>query len=460
MRTLRLAVPLVVALAFASAPGPALGWRNGGDDGNGYGSHDWIVDAAVDVLDGRAADWFDPAVARLASDDPDMIEDRGTRDEHAYRSAGRGGAIARISYEYDLAQAAYQGGVAARDAGDSGAATSAFTDASHHLGLLAHFIGDISQPFHTAPEGPGLTTLHEAYEGLVAAQQRAPDARPDWRSDRRTVSEISNIRRTAIATAAYSRSWFGDVYAVLTTDGVVLTPELDAITGSLMRRAAEDLADIIWSVSQGVGAAPPAASLDLSVRWTGVRSAGDNTVSVRALDDRGRPIEGLAVVVAWPTPTGTRMEYLYTDATGYQSRAAGVGKGPRRVLRPVVATATVRDSTVQVRRTWTISPRLAAGSAGFKTVVRDATVVPGQTVRVTSVARDRRGRGVANLLVVWTWDLGGTVVKTRGYTNAKGRASTSQLITTATTMSRIRVTARTESGSVSRTSTTSLRRAS
>jgi len=458
MRTFRLAVSLLVALVVAGFPAPVLGWRNGPVDG--YGSHDWIVDAAVAVLDGRADAWFDPAVARLASDDPDSIEDRGTRQEHTYRSGGRGGAIARIAYEYDVAMAAYQEGMIGRAAGDAETATKAFTKASHHIGLLAHFIGDISQPFHTAMEGSGLATLHEEYEVLINAQQRSADSKPEWRSERRTVGEITNIRRTALATAAYSRAWFGDVYAVLTTDGSMLTPELDAITGLLMQRAAEDLADIIWSISHEVGSAPPVGSIDLSVRWSGVRAWGDNTVYVRALDERGRPIEGLGIVVLWPTSTGTRAEYLYTDATGYQSRTGSVGSGPRLVLRPVVARATVRESTVEARRSWILSPRLAAGSAGFKTLVSDATVVPGQTVRVTSVARDARGRDIPNLLVTWTWDMGGTVVRMRGYTNANGRASASQLITTATTMSTIRVTARTESGSVGRTSSTSLRRSS
>ena len=460
-RVTRVLAALLLAVALAGPATPALGWANGGgaNGGDGYGTHDWIVDAAVAVLDGRANDWFDAETARLASDDPDTVEDRGTRAEHVYRdSGGRGGAIARISYEYDVATAAYQRGVAARDGGDPGAATEAFHDASRHIGLLAHFLGDIAQPFHTATEGTALTSLHLGYEALVNAQQRSPDGRPDWRSPRRTVDPVSNMRRTAIATAAYSRSHFADVYAVLTTEGMVLTPELDAITGLLMQRAADDLADIIWSISQGVGGAPAAASLGMSVRWTGVRAGGTNTVYVRARDARGRPIEGLAVVVAWPTATGTRSEYLYTDATGYQSRTAGVGTTPKRLLRRVVATSTVRDAKVTATRSWTISPRLATGSAGFKTIVSDATVVPGQVVRVTSIARDAKGRGVPNLLVTWTWNVGGTIVTTRAYTGSTGRASSTQVTSTTTTMSTVKVSARTQSGSISRSSSTSFRR--
>jgi hypothetical protein len=459
----RFLAALLLAVALAGPATPAFGWGNGGgaNGGDGYGTHDWIVDAAVAVLDGKASDWFDAEAARLASDDPDTVEDRGTRAEHVYRDSGRrGGAVARISLEFDVATAAYQRGVAARDAGDAGAATDAFRDASRHIGLLAHFVGDLAQPFHTATEGIALDSLHFGYEALVGAQQRSPDSRPEWRSPRRTVDQISNIRKTAIATAAYSRSHFADVYAVLTTDGVVLTPELDAITGLLMQRAANDLADIIWSISRGVGAAPAASSLSMSVRWTGVIAGGSNTVSVRAHDARGRPIEGLAVVVAWPTSTGTRPEYLYTDATGYQSRSAGVGTRPKLVLRRVVATSTVREAKVTASRSWTISPRLASGSAGFKTIVSDATVVPGQIVRVTSIARDSKGRGVPNLLVTWTWTVGGTTVRTSAYTGSTGRASSTQVVSTTTTMARVTVTARTQSGSTNRSSSTSFRRVS
>ena len=155
----RVLAALLLAAALALPATPALAWANGGgaNGGDGYGSHDWIVDAAVAVLDGRADDWFDAEAARLASDDPDTVEDRGTRAEHVYRDSGRrGGAIARISLEFDVATAAYQRGAVARDAGDAGAAADAFRDASRHIGLLAHFLGDLAQPFHTATEGIAL----------------------------------------------------------------------------------------------------------------------------------------------------------------------------------------------------------------------------------------------------------------------------------------------------------------
>ena len=96
--------------------------------------------------------------------------------------------------------------------------------------------------------------------------------------------------------------------------------------------------------------------------------------------------------------------------------------------------------------------------AGFRTRVSDATVVPGQTVVVTSTAHDRNGRPVPNLLVRWVWDFDGKKVTTRAITDATGRASSSQLITTSTTRTRVHVTAFTQSASRNRSSTTDFKR--
>jgi len=46
------AAALVVTLVLSATPGAALGWANNGDS---YGTHDWFIDQAVRILDGRAA---------------------------------------------------------------------------------------------------------------------------------------------------------------------------------------------------------------------------------------------------------------------------------------------------------------------------------------------------------------------------------------------------------------------
>jgi hypothetical protein len=452
-----LAAILLAAVMLVPAA-PALGWANGG--GDDYGTHDWIVDQALKVLDGRADDWFDARTARLASDDPDTVEVRDPAEiGHVYRDSGkRGGAVSRIADEYDLAQAAYQQGMAARAVGDASTEHDAFQAASYHIGLLSHFVGDISQPFHTGLESSGNQSLHTGYERLVSGSQRSASDRPEWQSTRRTVSAIVDVRPFAAATAAYSRTFYTELFHLLKRDGLKMTARVSAITGHVLRRAANDLADMIWSISRGVGAQPEVGSIKMSVKWTGVRSGTTNTVYVRAHDTAGKPIEGLRVVVEWPTATGTHIEYLYTDATGYQQRIYGAGTSPKLVLRPVVATATVRGVVTTATKSWTISPRLATGRAGFKTVVSDATPDVGQTVRVTSVARNAKGRGIPNLLVTWTWDFGSFKVKTKAYTDSSGRASSTQPITDATTTAWVTVTARTQSGSTNRSSSVTFRR--
>ena len=188
----------VMAGAFAFPATPVKAWANGG--GDGYGTHDWIVDQAVKVLNGRADSWFDASVARLASDDPDTQEPASLAVDHVYNGQGRrGGAIDRISYEFDQASASY--------------ARGDYHDASYHIGLLAHFYGDILQPFHTARAAIGKKTAHHKYELLVNDKTRHRGDAPSWASSRRTVSTFSNIRTEAIAAAAYSRKLFAPLYA-------------------------------------------------------------------------------------------------------------------------------------------------------------------------------------------------------------------------------------------------------
>ena len=82
-------------LLAATLPAPAAhAWGTGGDrkGHTGYGTHDWVVDqaAAIATNDG----WFNAAVARAHSGDPDVYYPRPT--EHVFDGeggrAGRGGA--------------------------------------------------------------------------------------------------------------------------------------------------------------------------------------------------------------------------------------------------------------------------------------------------------------------------------------------------------------------------------
>src|SRR6476620_1085507 len=56
------AAAAMVALCVVATPLPVSGWGNAGD---GYATHDWVVDQALDILDaaGRRPAWFDRDLA-------------------------------------------------------------------------------------------------------------------------------------------------------------------------------------------------------------------------------------------------------------------------------------------------------------------------------------------------------------------------------------------------------------
>ena len=455
-----LAAALVATALLLPGTGTALGWANNDD---GYSTHDWFIDQAVKVLDGRAADWFDASAARLASDDPDTTPALADGLSHIYRDTGlRGGAVQLVSEHYSAAVAHYREGAAARDAGDSTAAGEAFRAASREIGLLSHYYTDILQPYHSGSLGVSLGDEADEYEMLVAQLTRRASDSPDWQSSVRTVDRVVNVRAMAIAAAALSRTYLSEVHANIRDHPGVLTTRVREITGRLCRRAAQDLADIIWSVSRGVGESPNVARLSARVKWTGVAATEPyQAVWVTARDASGTPIEGLEVTIKWPKADGsTATIQRFTDPTGVAKYTAAVGGGPLMTKRIVSASATATTAAAtKTATTWfQATPRLAAGSAGYRTVVSDVTVVAGQTVVVTSVARDTAGRPVEGLLVTWSWKYGTRTITTTGFTDANGRARSSRLIRSTTTTTTVTVTAHTQAASSNRYSSTSFRR--
>jgi hypothetical protein len=437
IRLARLAAAALLVAAFA--PAPVSGWANNQDD---YGTHDWVLDQALKVLDGRA-DWLDRELALVHTDDPDYTRDPEA-NEHTYRAEGRvGGGVDRTAYHYDLAQAAY-------DDHD-------YHEASIQIGLMSHYVADLAEPYHTHMGGIDEGDEAKKYEQLVAPLHRDKNDTPAWSSDRRTVSKIENVRDTAAGTAAHSRQFFKELQDRLRSSGFKLTDRVREITGSVFKRATNDLADMIWSISQGVGAQPALGRIEVDVKWTGVLPGDDNTVYVRAFDVDGHPIEGLRVIVEWPTSTGTRDELLYTLPDGRQKRHRDVGTSPKLVWREVVARAEVRGDEITGESGWTLSPRLDTGSSGFKAIVNDATVVAGQNVTVTSIARDAHGDPVPNLLVTFVWDIGGSTVKTEDFTNDNGRATSTRTIT-AGMAQEIEIEARTQAGSTNRSDSVTVHR--
>jgi len=437
-----LALSLVLLASMAT---PALGWANGGNLGNAYGTHDWIVGQAYKVFGDQPPAWFDLQTALLATDDPDKLF--WATNEHVFFERGYGrGAVDRIAEFYHQALAAHL-------AGDDQMASTAF-------GWMAHYYGDILQPYHTNYAAVHLGDSHRRYEMLVGAVTRNPEASPEWSTADREPKTVADVRPVAIAAAAYSRKFFPELYRLFKVDETVLVPRVSEITGFLLKRASSDLADMLYSIDQGVGDAAPVASVKSSVRWRYAAKNTTQTVYVTVKGEAGQPLEGVRVDIAFPKATGgTRLLRRYTTAGGTVAAYAAIGDSPYGLRRDIVVTVKTGD-VVKTSATWFVtSRRLATGSAGFKSWVSQTTAIPGQTVRVASLARDMLGRPVPNLKVSSTWTFGdGHVVKTTAYTDAAGRVLTSLPITDETPLGTVTVVAHTQSGSVNRVSSTSFRR--
>jgi hypothetical protein len=449
--------------AFVAAPAPAVAWSNG--KGDGYGTHDWIIDEGLRVLSDRDVSWFHRTTALIVSDDPDNVEvaaNPARKIDHIYRDGGvRGGAVQRITEHYAAAVQLHLEGLEAQDAGDGAAADAAFDQASRELGLLAHFLGDLLQPYHTSVRGAGLNDEHLQYELLVQALTRWPDAAPEWRSPDRSPQLLANVRRMALNAASYSRGWYDAVHASMTVSPTALTQVGRDATRVLLQRGANDMADVIWSVTNHVGLGPALGSLEASLPWRGVKAyETSQKLSVRAIDVNNNPMEGLGIRVAWTRDDGSvATTTLWTDASGTARWTGPVGKSPFMRQRTVKVAATANLVTTRVSRWFYVTRRLEARSAGFRTRVSDDTVVAGQAATVVTRATDTNVRPVSRLLVSWTWTADGrTIARTSGYTDSEGRARSTLRITAETTRRMITVTARTSAASINRSASDTLSR--
>jgi hypothetical protein len=328
--------------------------------------------------------------------------------------------------------------------------------------MLAHFYGDILQPFHTSRDAIGKSGPHYAYEILVDKSTKTPTGAPAWSVANTTwvVKNMTNVRAAAISAAAYSRARYLKLAGAFKSTHTTLSATAATVTREVLIRASGDLANLIATVPKGIGNPPAAGSLTMTLRWRGVRTNDTSErLDVRVLDGSGKPIEGVQVDIVWPLPNGTKVTMpVWTDHLGFGHIYGKVGSNPYMVHQTVTASVTTNESTIN-KSTWFYrTRRLANGTAGFVTTVNDRTVKAGQTVTVTTRARTKTGAPIVGLLVTWTWTMGSTTVKTSAYTDSTGRARSSRLIAASTTRSTMSVTGRTSAYSIKRSSTTTFRR--
>jgi hypothetical protein len=215
---------------FAGTASQAYAWTNGPDAGNGFGTHDWVLNEAQRLAAARGATWVDLAVALPATDDPDTV----LRD-FAYHKIDipgdyLGSAPGRITYLYHRIVVNISGGD--------------LRAASVNLGLLSHYYADICEPLHTG-QSKAERAMHARYEKRVGLLTSAPGQHRSWvTSDGST--RVTNVRATAIAAATQAHRSYATLVSVYRKSGFNAT--VRRITRRALRRAANDLADIIGTL--------------------------------------------------------------------------------------------------------------------------------------------------------------------------------------------------------------------
>lgn len=227
-RPWRRVVIVVVLAALLLSASPAGAWSNGTEGCDSYGTHDWILDQALQAV-GEDADWVRTRVALKATDDPDCVDgiDHASGTWwHVYDRWGSewGGA--------DEAAAVWFKRTKRR------LADGRYRAASKALGYLSHVVGDVAQPMHT-DSSDREERVHSTYESAVDQRIGTFRFRYDGRDAARAGPRTRRVARRA------HRHYFG---LVREYDRHGYNAEVHRITKRQLRHAANAMADLITSL--------------------------------------------------------------------------------------------------------------------------------------------------------------------------------------------------------------------
>jgi hypothetical protein len=221
-------VALVLAVALLALPATAAAWANGGNHGNGFGTHDWVLYEADRLAGAQGVHWLEWRTAQRATDDPDTK--LGDTWYHVYDVWGAqyGDAPAKV-------EALHAAVVAALRGGDRAAA-------SRRFGRLAHYYADICNPAHTDSLA-GEARMHAAYESAV-------ERRTDAKGEHRAWIAFDGIQTRGAAAstraaATWSHQFYRDLVHSYNANGY--DARVARITRRCLSRAVNGLADLLVS---------------------------------------------------------------------------------------------------------------------------------------------------------------------------------------------------------------------
>jgi hypothetical protein len=234
MRLRLVIVTQLICLVALLLPAAALAWSNGDDHGNGFGTHDWVLQEANRLAARQGAGWVKLSVALPKTDDPDTV----LRDfyYHVYDVWGSsyGDAPKKVSEYYGKA-------LAARKAGD-------WTAASKWAGYMAHYYADICNPIHT-DQTDAEDRMHSSYEQKTQTYTDSVGENRSWITydGYKATTNVVGFTKT---TASASHQYYTALVKGYNSGGMSST--VLSITKKSLNRAANGLADLLVSIKRRV----------------------------------------------------------------------------------------------------------------------------------------------------------------------------------------------------------------
>ena len=420
-----------------------MAWSNGpaagGKPGYGYGTHDWILEHAIDLAGNPS--WLDVKTALYHSNDPDYF--KTNPDWHLFRDSGnsRGGPQEAADYYYAAVQALSKGET---------------ETASVKLGVMSHYYSDLLVPFHTTHDALKHADEHLKYELEVDSHTRHYSDSAGWVVPAAHV-KVTDVRARAITAAYFSRRRYVTLRDTYTKGDVLTNATVGRITRDVLSRAINDIADTIRSMPDSSGISLPPSELSTTITKHYPGRGRKICAYATCLDSKGRALEGIRVDFYWPKRSGGTTKataYSHTDGAAHNWFTVPGDMPLMKKFKVKVSSSSGGTSTVD--STWfMVTPPLAAGAGGIKTSISDHSPRQNTVVKVSTAIHDAKGRPVVGLPCTFSWAFKSGTVSHTTTTGSDGVARMSKDIGNATKGHRVYVRAHVVSDSTHRSSASS-----